>query len=49
MTSRQLRDLRNNPRVYGHTPERFKEMASCIKASEKHNALYDAPHMCGRP
>ena len=32
MTSRRLRDLRNNPRVYSHTLGRF-EMASCIKAS----------------
>ena len=48
MTSRQLCDLRNNPRVYGHTQERFGEMASCIKVSEKHNALCDASHMCGR-
>ena len=48
MTGRQLCDLRNNPRVCGHTPEHFEEMASCIKASEKHNALCGAVYMCGR-
>ena len=48
MTGRQLCDLRNNPRVCGHTLEHFEEMASCIKASEKHNALCGAVYRCGR-
>ena len=47
MTSRQRRELLNNPRVYRHTRGRLEEMGSCIGVSKKRNARYGASHVFG--
>ena len=46
MTSRQRRELLNNPRVYRHTRGRLEEMGSCIGVSKKRNARYGPSHVC---
>ncbi len=38
--SRQYRDLENNPRIYEHVADGGRNMFSCVRMSEKHNAVY---------